>query len=157
MYKVVFVCTGNICRSSTAEAVLRHLIDQENLHDEIACASRGLISYHVGEAPDPRSCATAKAKGYVMDDQRASQFEQADFDAFDLILAMDRGHFSKLMNSAENEEQKKKIRMFGEFLSQNTGSDIPDPYYGEQRGFDQVLKMVEDGVQGILVRYRSLS
>ena len=147
--KVLFVCTGNICRSPTAEGVFRHLAMAENLHEHVAVDSAGTHTYHVGEAPDERSMATAARRGYDLSDLRARRFTPDDFVEFDYILAMDRGHLSILKRSAPA-EHRTKVAMFLDFSSKHRGVEVPDPYYGGGQGFEFVLDMIEDGSQGLL-------
>lgn len=143
--KVLFVCTGNICRSPTAEAVLRRLssVQQVRLHVE----SCGTHDYHVGDPPDRRSQEHARRRGYDLSAQRARQLADADFEAFDLILAMDRGHLSFLLRQCPA-EHRPKLRLF---LGQR---DVPDPYYGGPEGFEEVLDLVEPACAALLQELR---
>jgi protein-tyrosine phosphatase len=145
MKKVLFVCTGNICRSPTAEGVLRHLADQMQipLHVE----SAGTHGYHVGQPPDGRALHFARTRGYDLSGQRARQLRKRDFEAFDLIVAMDRGHLEILQEHCPPQHQG-KLRMLV------NGHDVPDPYYGGPDGFEQVLDMVEAACLGLLHELR---
>ncbi len=147
--KVLFVCTGNICRSPTAEGVFRHLVMVENLHRHVAVDSAGTHAYHVGEAPDERSTATAALRGYDLSELRARRFTANDFVEFDYILAMDRGHLS-ILESNVPAAHRAKIAMFLDFSSEHRGAEVPDPYYGGGQGFDYVLDMIEDASEGLL-------
>ena len=139
--KVLFVCTGNICRSPTAEGVLRHLAKSENL--QIHVESRGTHDYHVGNAPDERSQRHALKRGYDLSAQRAKQVSKRDFEEFDLILAMDRGHLEALRRVCPPQHLA-KVRLFKE------GADVPDPYYGGAQGFEGVLDLVEEVCRDLL-------
>jgi protein-tyrosine phosphatase len=138
---VLFVCTGNICRSPTAEAVLRHLAAAEGI--ELRIASAGIGDWHVGSAPDARAQRHAKGRGYDLSTLRARQVRARDFAEFDLILAMDRGHLSALERMAPPDERH-KVRLF------LAGRDVPDPYYGGPEGFEQVLDLVEAACRDLL-------
>ena len=131
---ILFVCTGNICRSPTAEAVLRHLAREKSL--ELRIESAGLGDWHVGDPPDERAQHHAKNRGYDLSAQRARQVRGEDFERFDMILAMDRGHLHALQKLAPAHHHA-KIRLFVE------GRDVPDPYYGGPDGFEKVLDLVE--------------
>jgi len=138
---VLFVCTGNICRSPTAEAVLRHLAAEEGI--ELRIASAGIGDWHVGSAPDKRAQHHAKGRGYDMSALRARQVRPSDFAEFDLILAMDGGHLQALQRMAPP-GQRHKVRLF------IAGRDVPDPYYGGPEGFEQVLDLVEAACRDLL-------
>ncbi len=135
MVKVLFVCTGNICRSPTAHGVFRVLVAAAGRAQDIVVDSAGTHAYHVGEMADARSRAAARARGYDMDDLRARQVTHSDFDDFDLILCMDAGHKLTLERVASHAHHH-KIRMFDD-------RDVGDPYYGGEQGFDDVLDQIE--------------
>ena len=141
MKKVLFVCTGNICRSPTAEGVLRHLAKDAGV--ELEVASAGIGDWHVGQAPDERAQHSAKARGYDLSTQRARQVRKRDFEEFDLIVAMDRGHLEILRGHCPP-KHRGKLRMLV------NGHDVPDPYYGGPEGFERVLDMVEAACLGLL-------
>lgn len=138
---VLFVCTGNICRSPTAEGVLRHLAEEEGI--ELHIQSAGIGDWHVGHPPDERAQKHAKTRGYDLSALRARQVRPSDFDEFDLILAMDRGHLRSLERMAPP-EHRHKIRLFV------AGGDVPDPYYGGPEGFERVLDLVEATCRDLL-------
>jgi protein-tyrosine phosphatase len=139
--KVLFVCTGNICRSPTAEGVLRELAKKMGI--DVHVESRGTHDYHVGDKPDERACSHAMKRGYDLSAQRAKQMRKSDFAAFDVIIAMDRGHLQILEGNCPP-EHRGKLRMLVD------GHDVPDPYYGGADGFEQVLDMVEAACLGLL-------
>jgi protein-tyrosine phosphatase len=146
MKKVLFVCTGNICRSPTAEGVLRHLAKDAGI--DIHVESAGTHDYHVGNPPDTRSQKHASGRGYDLSAQRARQVRRRDFEEFDLVVAMDRGHLEILQDNCPQQHQH-KLRMLVQ------GHDVPDPYYGGAEGFEQVLDMVEAACLGLLSELRS--
>lgn len=145
--KVLFVCMGNICRSPAGEAVMQRYADEFGVDVEVESA--GTHDYHVGEQADNRMQAAAEARGYELSG-RGRQVTPADLDPsrFDLVLAMDTKNHSILLEMAKG--AKSHIRLFGDYLDDNWPNDVPDPYYGEQEGFDQVLDMLEEGCPIIL-------
>jgi protein-tyrosine phosphatase len=147
--RVLMVCTGNICRSPTAEGVMRRLAEQGGWGGRLEVDSAGTTAYHVGEPPDARSQAHALRRGYDLSAQRARQVEDADFRRFDWILAMDRGHLRELRDQAPVLIHD-RIRLLLDFATGLEGRDVPDPYYGGAAGFEQVLDLVEQGCQGFL-------
>lgn len=149
MTKILFVCTGNICRSPTAEGVARHAIRAAGLEGVIKVESAGTHGYHVGEAPDPRSCKAAAKRGYDLSTLRARKLEPADFEAFDLLLAMDAGHL-EIMERNCPEEHRGKVRLFMSYARRIKANEVLDPYYGGDRGFELVLDYCEDAVEGLL-------
>lgn len=143
---VLFVCTGNICRSPTAEAVFRHKVREAGLESRFRIDSAGTHGYHVGDPPDHRSIATALAMGVDMRDLRARKVSASDFNEFDYILAMDSGHFSHL-SRFDNADG----RLFM-YLTETDRRDMPDPYYGSQKDFDLVLRLVGEETDRLLRR-----
>jgi protein-tyrosine phosphatase len=146
---VLFVCTGNICRSPTAEGVLRKLAADAGLAHRIRVDSAGTHGYHVGEAPDARAQAHARRRGYDLSDLRARRFSREDFHTFDLILAMDREHHAILARLAPSSAGQ-KLRLMLEFARRPVGDEVPDPYYGGPDGFELVLDLIEDAAEGLL-------
>jgi len=140
--KILFVCTGNICRSPTAEGVFQYLLTDMGLDRAVTADSAGTHGYHVGEAPDPRTVETAAKRGYDLSAQKARRVRTDDFEKFDLILAMDRGHLSYLQ-AMQPHGSKAEVRLFLDFHPSKDLKDVPDPYYGGGRGFEDVLDMVE--------------
>jgi protein-tyrosine phosphatase len=141
--KVLFVCTGNICRSPTAEGVFRGLLEKQFPERRITVDSAGTHDYHVGEAPDERAQIHAARRGYDLSALRARRIEMRDFETFDLILAMDRGHL-RILERICPPGQRAKLRLFA------SGRDVPDPYYGGAEDFERVLDLVEDAARALL-------
>ena len=148
---VLVVCTGNICRSPTGEGVLRELARKRGLADRVRIASAGTHDYHVGESPDPRTLKHASKRGYDLSAQRAAQVTARDFDEFDYILAMDRGHL-RILKSMAPDGAKAKLGLFLEASGKWKGEDVPDPYYGAGADFERVLDMVEEAAERWLDR-----
>jgi protein-tyrosine phosphatase len=144
--KVLFVCTGNICRSPTAEGVLRRLAELEKMNVHVK--SRGTHDYHVGEPPDDRAQDHAKRRGYDLSAQRAKHFSNRDFEEFDLVLAMDRWHL-RILQRLCPPQHAQKVRLF---LQE---ADVSDPYYGGAEGFERVLDLVEAACRGLLDEMRT--
>lgn len=143
---ILFVCTGNICRSPTAEGVLRHLARKQGI--ELRIESAGLGDWHIGQPPDERALHHARTRGYDLSAQRARQVCPGDFEDFDMILAMDGGHLRALQRMAPREHHA-KIRLFVD------GRDVPDPYYGGPEGFEQVLDLVEARCASLLAELKA--
>ena len=151
MIKVLFVCTGNICRSPTAEGVLRHLAARRGLADRIEIRSAGTHDYHVGDAPDPRTVRHAGKRGYDLSAQRAQQIAHQHFHSFDFILAMDRSHL-RILKSLAPRGAKARLGLFLDASGRWPGEDVPDPYYGGVEDFERVLDMVEEAAERWLDR-----
>jgi protein-tyrosine phosphatase len=149
MVRVLFVCTGNICRSPTAEGVFRFQVDAAGLGGWIEADSAGTHGYHVGEPPDSRTIRAAGRRGYRLEALRARQVAAADFADFDLILAMDRGHQRDLRRLAPG-GGRAEIGLFLDYAPDLGLRDVPDPYYGGAQGFEQVLDLCEAGCRGLI-------
>ena len=148
-YRVLLVCMGNICRSPTAEGVLRYFIKNNNLGDKVEVDSAGTHGYHVGEAPDSRTQRAAAVRGYNLSQLRARKVARQDLDYFDLILAMDKSNLDNLRRLATPEQQE-RIKLFMDYARGFDDDEVPDPYYGLGHGFDLVLDMVEDASLGLI-------
>ncbi len=151
--KILFVCLGNICRSPTAEGVLRALAAREAPDLPLEVDSAGTAAYHVGQPPDPRTRAAAARRGYDLSALRARTVEPADFELFDLILAMDRENLNALQRRAPPHTHE-RLRLFLEFAPDAMPGDVPDPYYGGPNGFEEVLDLVEAATRGLLAHLR---
>jgi len=145
----LFICTGNICRSPTAEGVLRHMVEQAGLQDRIRIDSAGTLDYHVGSPPDRRSCHHASLRGYDLSSLRARQVHRLDFERFDLILGMDWDHMELLAEQCPA-QLRHKLRRLMEFAPAGLGEVVADPYYGGKQGFETVLDHVEAACAGLL-------
>lgn len=149
MYRVLFVCMGNICRSPTAEGVFRRLAAERAPDLPLEVDSAGTHGYHVGEPPDPRAIAAAARRGVDLRGLRARQVDEADFGRYDLIVAMDRLN-REVLHERSPVEYQQRIRLFMEFASRDRDEDVPDPYYGGPLGFEQVLDLAEEASAGLL-------
>jgi protein-tyrosine phosphatase len=151
--KVLFVCLGNICRSPTAEVVLRAIAAREARDLEVDTDSAGTAGYHIGAPPDARSQQAARRRGYEMSALRARVVAPEDFERFDLILAMDRENLAALRHRAPRERHD-RIRLFLEFAPDLGATEVPDPYYGGPNGFEEVLDLVEVAARALLAHLR---
>lgn len=152
--KILFVCAGNICRSPTAEAVFRHLVASEAPDLDVEVLSAGVGGWHIGAPPDTRTQAAAKRRGYDMSAQRARQVSSEDFARYELILAMDLENLSDLRRRAPPQVHD-RIRLFLDFIEGGEVDEVPDPYYGGEAGFEQVLDLVEEASRGLLQYLRT--
>jgi protein-tyrosine phosphatase len=152
---VLFVCMGNICRSPTAEAVFRHYVESAGLTESILIDSAGTHDYHIGHQSDLRSQHAAGQRGYDMSNLRGRQVVSQDFEQFDYVLAMDKANLAILQYLAPR-GCKKQLGLFLEYARHHTQREVPDPYYGGEQGFEQVLDMVEDAAQGLLQYIREM-
>jgi protein-tyrosine phosphatase len=147
--KVLFVCLGNICRSPTAEGVVRAIAAREYPGLDLALDSAGTADYHVGEPPDPRSVAAARRRGYDLSALRGRQVSDADFSNFDYVLAMDRANLGELERAGAR--GRAHVGLFLAFTP-GLGDEVPDPYYGGAGDFERVLDLCEAGARGLLAR-----
>jgi protein-tyrosine phosphatase len=151
--RIVFVCTGNICRSPTAEGVLRHLATTRGLADRIEVASAGLEDWHAGAPPDARSQEHALRRGVNLAAQRARHFTRRDFERFDWVIAMDAGHHDRLRHLCPPQHSH-KLKRAADFSERVPAGGVPDPYYGDAGGFELVLDIVEAVCEGVLGQVR---
>lgn len=163
MNKILFVCTGNICRSPTAEALLRDKINQDNDVEGsdkggYVVESAGTHGYHIGNPPDERAIRLAAQHGVSMEGMKAQKFVFQDFYEFDYIFAMDEGHlkFMQAMmpnNTQVHEERAGQLMLFSAYnapeSSLKTGGDVPDPYYGSEADFKKAYEIIEEGINSI--------
>ena len=155
MKKIMFVCLGNICRSSLAETVLQKIIDDNDQSENFIIDSSGTSSAHAGGDPDLRMQKVALSKGFQMT-HRAKQLKQSDLEKFDLIFAMDEKNYQDILRLADSPLIKKKVHMFREFDPQVSSSDsVPDPYYGGKEGFEDVFQIISRTSQNIFDKIMS--
>jgi protein-tyrosine phosphatase len=161
--RLLFVCLGNICRSPTAEGVMRALIEREGLDGSIQVESAGTGAWHVGSRPDRRASQAASARGIALEGT-ARQVRPDDFYDFDVLVAMDRENQGELRRLAPGDAEREKVRLLREFdpadVAASTGQaaeqlDVPDPYYGGPGGFDEVFDLVQAACAGLLDQIRA--
>ena len=152
--RVCFVCLGNICRSPTAEATMRQLLEEERLATRIEIDSAGTGDWHVGEPPDRRAKAAAKRRGIDISG-RARRVLSRDFEYFDYVIAMGRSNQSDLLQLAPSATGKGKVALFRNYDPESPrDADVPDPYYGEGDGFERVLDICDAACRGLLRHIR---
>lgn len=152
--KVLMVCMGNICRSPMAHGVLESKIRAAGLGDQVWVDSAGTHGYHVGEPPDRRAQAMAHSRGYDITSLRARRLVREDFDEFDYILVMDADNWREA-RALQTAESRARLHRFMEFAPQFARKEVPDPYYGGERGFVEVMDMVEAAAEGFIAHLRS--
>ena len=152
-HRILFVCMGNICRSPTAEAVFREVVRREGGRLDVVIDSAGTHAYHVGEPPDSRAIAAARRRGIPMDHLRARVVTREDFLRFDLLLAMDAENLDHLLRLAPA-GHRERARLFLDYAPEAGLREVPDPYYGGETGFEQVLDLVEEAARGLLESLR---
>lgn len=148
-HKILFVCTGNICRSPTAEGVARGLAQKLGLDEAFEFDSAGTHGYHVGEPPDPRSIAAARRRGYNLASLRARRVTEFDFIRFDRVLAMGPDHLETLQRACPP-QHRNKLGLLLDFSERFDLTEVPDPYYGGAEGFEHVLDLVEDAAKQLI-------
>ncbi|MGC4403254.1 low molecular weight protein-tyrosine-phosphatase [Methyloversatilis sp. MC4-4] len=147
--KILFCCMGNICRSPTAEGVVRARLEAAGLHERVEVASAGTHAHHVGSKPDPRAAAAAASRGVDLAGIRARRVDVADFMQFDLIYAMDRDNLRNLERNCP-EPLRHKLALFLQHAERFDEEEVPDPYYGGPAGFERVLDLIEDAADGLV-------
>lgn len=148
-YKILFVCLGNICRSPAGEGIMKHVISEKGLEDQLEVDSAGTSGYHNGDLPDHRMCSHGARRDYVFD-SLSRKFTMNDFDDFDIILAMDDSNYSNIMKLSPDLESQKKVHRMVEFSQKYNSDHIPDPYYMGADGFELVLDLLEDACDGLM-------
>jgi protein-tyrosine phosphatase len=150
MKRILFVCLGNICRSPSAEGVMNYLIENAGLRDKIYCDSAGTSGFHQGEKADPRSRKFAQKRGIELNSLSRAFKDPQDFDDFDYIIVMDNQNLKNIKSLDQNSKYKKKIFKMTDFCSIRKESEVPDPYYSGEHGFDLVLDILEDSCEGLM-------
>ena len=148
--RILFVCMGNICRSPAAEGIAKKFLEKKGLDGTIEIDSAGTLDYHEGELPDPRMIKHASKRGYKLD-SRARQFNpNNDFDHFDYIVTMDDDNYSEITSLDKKNKYKDKVYRMVSFGNKLKVNEVPDPYYSGSDGFEYVLDILEDSVDGLL-------
>ncbi|MCS0500051.1 low molecular weight protein-tyrosine-phosphatase [Protaetiibacter mangrovi] len=144
VFRICFVCTGNICRSPMAEAIMRSIVTSTGYGKSVAVTSASTGDWHVGESADPRTIAALESHGFDAGRHRARQFDPTWFPEFDLVIAFDRGHERVLREWAPSEADQSKVQLLMSFDPDASGTmDVPDPYYSDAAMFDTVLVVIE--------------
>ena len=155
-FRVCFVCSGNICRSPTAEAVLRRQLAEAGLAERVEVDSAGIGDWHVGRGADHRAAVALRQRGYPAWEHRARQFQPSDFGDRDLVVALDAGHERILRRLAPTAADRAKVRLLRSYDPAADGQlDVPDPYYGGPDGFERVLDLVEAACRGLVADVRA--
>ncbi len=152
--RILFVCMGNICRSPTADGIMRQLVADAGLAHRVEVDSAGTHNYHPDSPPDARSQAAALRRGYDLSPLRARQVKDADFARFDLLLAMDADNLENLKRRCPREHAG-KLRLMMEYATRFDVREVPDPYYEGEDGFEAVLDYLEDACAGLLAEVKT--
>ena len=153
MKKVLFLCMGNICRSPAGHCIFQHLVNQAGLSEQFEIESAGTIGFHVGEPPDARMQQAMRAREIPIIGQ-SRQLKAGDLAYYDLILAMDNDNLAGARSLDPSGKLHDRIRLFCDFCSEHSDTEVPDPYYGGERGFEYVLDLIQDGCANLLDQLR---
>ncbi|MBF0279012.1 MAG: low molecular weight phosphotyrosine protein phosphatase [SAR324 cluster bacterium] len=148
--QILFICLGNICRSPTAEGIMNTLLEQQGLSEQIRCDSAGTSAYHNGEAPDARMSEHALKRGYKLGGRSRRFRALVDFEAFDYIITMDDANYSNVLAMDSKNQYFSKIFKMTDFCRHHVMSEVPDPYFGGNEGFEVVINLLEDACRGLL-------
>lgn len=154
MKKILFVCMGNICRSPAAEGIMKELIKTENLESKIYVDSAGTINFHEGELPDKRMRQAAKNRGYILDSTSRPFNRKVDFDYFDYIITMDDHNYKMIIDWDKEKKYSDKVYKMKDFFTNKNLNEVPDPYYGENKEFENVLNILEDATKNLLSKIK---
>jgi len=149
MQRILFLCMGNICRSPAAHCVFQALVDEAGLTEQFDVESAGTIGFHVGHSPDSRMQQAMRARGIPIIG-RSKQLDSFDLEYYDLILAMDNDNLAGARALDRKGVYHEKIKLFCEYCTEHSETEVPDPYYGGDRGFEHVMDLIEDGCQNLL-------
>lgn len=153
MNRILFLCMGNICRSPAGHCVLQHIVNEAGLEDQFEIESAGTIGFHVGSPPDQRMQQVMVARGIPVIGQ-SRQLQASDLEYYDLILAMDLDNLEGARSLDPEGQYHQKIKLFCDYCTEHDETEVPDPYYGGDRGFDHVMDMIEDGCGNLLKQLR---
>jgi protein-tyrosine phosphatase len=149
MHRILFLCMGNICRSPAGHCVLQHLVDEAGLTEQFEIESAGTVGFHIGSPPDRRMQQVMRERGIPVIGS-SQQLHRLDLEHYDLILAMDQENFAGACSLDRERQYFDKIKLFCDYCSEHDETEVPDPYYGGDRGFDHVMDLIEDGCQNLL-------
>lgn len=152
--KILFVCLGNICRSPLAEAIFKHKLKQRGIEDQFEVDSCGTANYHIGDPPDTRTIANAQRQGITID-HIGRQLQPIDLDYYDLIVAMDKSNLANIFKLQYKEEQIGKITLMREYDPLQNGEEVPDPYYGDEKGFQTVFEILDRSTEALIDKLTS--
>ena len=149
MKKILFLCMGNICRSPAGHCVFQRLVDRAGLGDQFEIESAGTVGFHVGSPPDSRMQQTMRARGIPVIG-KSRKLKRSDLEYYDLILAMDEENLSGARSLDPSQDLWHKIQLFCDYCTEHSETEVPDPYYGRDGGFEHVMDMIEDGCAQLL-------